>query len=64
MAKQKRRIPKTTISVNREQHQRYRALLARTGLYQPVFMDRLLQLGEERIAELLVLDDDGVRAAM
>lgn len=53
---------RTTIGANRQQHTRYRQLLARTGLHQPVFIDRLLDLAEKHIDQLVAVDS-GIRAA-
>lgn len=57
-SKPKRRTKRgmTTASMSERQHAAYRELLKRTGLHQSVFMDRLLQLGERQVFQLLVPD--------
>lgn len=49
----KSRPERTSACMTRQQHATYRELLKRTGLHQSVFMDRLLQLGERRIFEII-----------
>ena len=53
--------------VRRNQHSRFRELLAMTGLQQPVLIDRLLDLAFARTSELTAArpqtHDSGVRAA-
>ena len=52
-----------SLSLTRSEHQRFRALLSKTGLHPRVFFDRLLAMAEARASELVSIEpDSGVPA--
>jgi len=63
-----RRLRNTTLGVSKAQHGRFKKLVAMTGLQSAVLMDRLLDLAEANIQQLVAVSPrelarPGVRAA-